>query len=87
MGQERRAPGWPTVISAVCLVAVLGLGWVVQHLWTAQETEAVYREDVRVRVIRLLTVLEHADCQDIDQLRETVREMRRDLEAMKESGD
>ena len=82
----RTPPSWNTIIAmasaflaAVCMIAVLLLAWVVQHLWTGLETERVYRDNSRERTIELLTAIEHSSCDDIDALRESVQRIREDM--------
>ena len=87
---NRNRPTWGTVVSAVCLAIALFVWYssdrAERHVseraeaieaWI--ETERVYRERSRAREVKLLYLLEHASCEDIDELREAIRQMREEI--------
>lgn len=80
MENLRQAPSWATVVAAVCLVAVLALAWVVQHLWTGLEVERTYRESTRGKLIELLTIMKHTQCDEIEEMQETVDRLLEDIQ-------
>ncbi len=78
--ERRYQPTWATVVAAVCLVAVAFLWWNIGKLTDRLETEQVYRASSREREMRLLTLIEHTSCEDIEELRGAVAEMRLQME-------
>jgi len=55
-----------------------------QRLWTRLETEAVWRQNIDKRMERLLTAIEFASSDTLEELKATVQEIREEIRKEKE---
>ena len=91
-----RAPlQWTTsgVVAALAVVAVLFLAWTVnersedrrradERINQRIDLEVTWRSSVHGKLVELLTLIEHADCRDIEQLQQRVAEIHAELQEL-----